>query len=309
VDSDAAVGQRYRIEMALPVGTARALLVTAGVRRRADDCMHVADAALAACRERGSPVLVTNIIAERVLVLGARQRRERFAESENIVRRRTTGREVLVEALALHHILALPSIDAVVADARADNFLNRYARGFLGGYRKLGARADYLGRDVLRIDKQDKGRLGFDVAADGAALVELIVESSHADPIGAARRFAEGLAAKYFLEVEVTSLPTLAARVADEPPVSVAFAAVDVPIGIVEAGVGVGPAPLVWLGGDFLASNAALDAVARRAAASLGAFGELDERVLEPLVATPLEGARPEDLLMALRGAASRSRA
>src|SRR5262249_37782300 len=53
--------------------------------------------------------------------------------------------------------------------------LNRHVRGLLGALESLGVHGYYPGRDVVTVDGRIVASLGFEVAPDGATLVEMNV--------------------------------------------------------------------------------------------------------------------------------------
>jgi hypothetical protein len=103
-------------------------------------------------------------------------------------------------------------------------------------------------------------------------------------------------------ELSVTAAFETAPAVASED--SSAVASVAIPLGVVEAVT----VPRVRVSGDLLVSSAALARVEARAQAALESGVPLDESVLAPLQGAPLDGARPPDVLSALRAACESTR-
>jgi hypothetical protein len=291
-------------------------------------------------------VLATSLVQGPAIVLGALQRRAPFARlgaPHKVERRVTTGTAVELAGRALHHALALPEVSSLAADANPHNLLNRNVRGFLSGYIKAGTKARYFGREVITFGRYPAGVLGYDLLPDGAVLVELLVGydapvASRATPSLAPLRDAPSGSAPFVALTDVVAEPPEPAVVADavasgvarryqltvttvtisldeeappelvDPPDNAALAALEVPIGRVEAAVWAGSSgPEVALRGDVLCARAALSAVERAAGLALRAGERLDERVLAPLLVAPFEGARPEDVLRALILAAERA--
>lgn len=313
------------------------IFVAPTTERSLDAALSLAPALLEVAVGREAAVLMTSRVDVVRTILGARQRRR----SADLPRRATTGTSVSACGPAIHHALALPAIDALAQDARADTLLNRNLRGFLKGYTRAGARARYFGREVIAFHRRPGALLGYDVRSDGAVLIELVtgLEAPAVRPLDAhsrppvalsevlsrrldwrelVARVHAGVAAQWEADLEeLPDLPDAPARVEpDGPPSDARWGAVDVPIGRVEVAVIRAPAPRVWIRGDFLCSTARLDALEDHLATALGA-GELDAgldleagiaddrvvRLLAPLAGTPFHGARPEDVLRALAAA------
>lgn len=263
---------------------------------------------------RGELCLAASVVCGRTLVLGARQRRASVAADADCVRRASTGTELFVHEVAVWWSLGLPRVDALFSDALGATLLNRNVRGFLRGFTAKGVSASYLGREFLAVQGAAGAVLGYDVADNGAVLLEVIAGWTHpldvppsaraatasrrapgvalatrarvTSPGDFARAVSEAVAARSGRSLrEEGTLPALPEERWREP---VLRGAVRVPIGVLEAGELEG-AP--WFGGDVLASTAWL----RRAEAAV-AQGEAlpDEAVMH--------GALPDDLLRAWRG-------
>lgn len=244
-----------------------------------------------------------------------------------MLRRSTTGSAAFVETSALVHALALPRVDSVFRDATPRTLLNRNVRGFLRGYRGLGIKANWGGREYFRAVDAPLGLLAYDLLATGAVLVEAwvgiestaVVEASGAvrpgaslcallggtpDPAEVTAKITRGAADKLEREPVRVLAPSSPRPARSEPP-ELSFAELLVPIGRLEAAIEPGARPRVWLCGDVLSSNAVFDEIETRAARALEAGAALTPEIVEPLRAGPLEGARPEDVLEVLERAAN----
>lgn len=115
------------------------------------------------------------------IVLGARQRASRVLDRDAcaraaipIARRATSGTHLSIGPSGAAVLsLALPSIDALVDDARAATVLNRNVRGWLAAVTRHGAIAHYFGREWLSIAKRPAGLFAIDLDPRGAVLIEL----------------------------------------------------------------------------------------------------------------------------------------
>jgi hypothetical protein len=291
------------------------------------EVLGLAPAALRAAEALGEPVLVTSLLAGGGAVLGALQRREGVAGKPSS--RSTTGPRAWIAAQALHHAFALPWLGSLAPDATPRNLLNRYIRGFLRGYSKLGVPAQYFGREYFCLARRPCGLIGYDVTAGGALLLELFVgldapvlEPSDAkerpvslfealgknEPHAFVASIHAGLAAKWSLEFAPITLEP-------EAPPSLRDALGDyvrrrVPIGWLEATAIVDDeSAVVRLAGDILCSRAAVEAVESRATAALLAGRDVDDSVLAPLADGPLDGATVSDVQAVLQDAFRRARA
>jgi hypothetical protein len=289
--------------------------------------------ALAWAEEHGAPLLASACCEASSIVLGALQREGTLRQRSSarfelgVARRRTTGTEAELEGAVLYHALALPSVDALYRDASTRTLLNRNLRAVLRGYAAAGVPLRYFGTEVLALLGHPVALVGYDQNASGAVLIEVliglekpcvvrpalkreapaallgIVRSDEAprDFLGrAVAGIVERLAAtSRDVAAELSNAAVAAPHTAAAPEDSAAPASVTIPLGVVEAVV----APRVRLSGDLLASTAALSRVEALVQAALGSGGVLDEAVLAPLQGAPLDGARPADLLEALRRA------
>lgn len=263
---------------------------------------------------RGELCLSASVVRGPALVLGSRQRDAVASAGGHFVRRATTGTELFIGDIAVWWSLGLPRVDALFPDALGATVLNRNVRGFLRGFTSQGVSASYLGREFLAVQGASGAVLGYDMADDGAVLLEVIAGWTHPldvplsqrvattarrapgvalsphtrgqTPAGFARAVAEAVAARSgrSLRDEGTLAPLPEPRWR-EP---VLRGAVRVPIGVLEAGE-VDGAP--WFGGDLLASTAWL----RRAECAVARGEELPEGAV-------MHGALPADLLRAWRG-------
>jgi hypothetical protein len=138
----------------------------------------VAAAVLAEARVRSHAILHTYAVPGDVLALG----RYHVVPAEGgagvgIVRRLGGGRPAPLGTGFAGVVLAMPERAGLAgADRLApEQILNRYVRGLLGALESLGGRAYYPGRDVVTIDGRIVAALGFEIAADGATIVEMCV--------------------------------------------------------------------------------------------------------------------------------------
>lgn len=88
-----------------------------------------------------------------------------------VVRRATSGTAASIDG-GLLLSLALPSADALFRDTALRTTLNRNVRPFLWGLAAAGVRASYFGREWIAWRHRPVALLGFDVASDGAVLIE-----------------------------------------------------------------------------------------------------------------------------------------
>jgi hypothetical protein len=299
-----------------------------------DGALELGVRALTWTQQHGVPLLASACCDASAVVLGALQRedtlRKRSAArfSLGLKRRITTGTEAELEGAVLYHALALPRVDALFADASARTLLNRNLRAILRGYTAAGVPLRYFGTEVLALLGHPVALVGYEQNASGAVLIEVllglekpcvvraalereppaalreIVKSSEA-PRDFLGRAVAGIVERVGLSARdvaselsaVAAVPVALAAVAPEDsrePANVA-----IPLGVVEAVA----APRVRLGGDLLASTAALARVEALAQAALGSGLALEESVLAPLQGAPLDGARSGDLLAVLRAA------
>jgi hypothetical protein len=282
----------------------------------------------------GDAHLSASVVHGPAVVLGARQRAGRVVDLDAceaagvaVLRRVTTGPALAMPPTSIVWALSLPHVAALVPDATLATLLNRNVRLFLKGLLAAGAQAAYFGRDDIAVRRQAAVSLGYEVTRDGRVLIEAIAgcEVSTAlppsltapeeraidrargkepvallacvrdtwTPVTLARRVVEGVAERADADLlwEITHEARALSPVRDAldplPAGSRPTATVVVPIGYVEGATG------PWLGGDALTATWWLDALAR-------AVAEGSELPAPPV----LEGARVEDLVAALDGAA-----
>ena len=273
------------------------------------------------------------VVTERAVALGARQVAGRVLdldacarEGVAVLRRSTTGAAAYVGGSAIVWALALPRVNALVADATLATLLNRNLRLWLKGLVGAGAQAAYFGREWIAVQHRAAVAIGYEVTRDGRVLIEGVAgwDTSIALPpsITAAEERAvdrwrsrpavalsgcvrAGSSAATLAErvVEVTAEragvalvwePTRALRDLDavtraDDPMPAGYTLrepVRAAIGYVEGAVGDGGP---WLGGDVLAPTWWLDDAAR----ALAEGREVPEGGV-------LEGARVDDLMRAL---------
>lgn len=271
-------------------------------------------AAVMARAMRGELCLSASVVRGPTLVLGARQRLSSVSLGGPHVRRASTGTELSLGDVALWWSLGLPRVDTLFADAMGSTLLNRNVRGFLRGFTAQGVSASYLGREFLAVQGAVGAVLGYDIADNGAVLLEVVAGWTHPLDVPAAERastaphrapgvalasrsrvsapgdfaraVAESVAARSGRSLHPEG--TLAALPTDPWREPLVQGSVRVPIGLLEAGV-VDGAP--WFGGDLLASTSWL----RRAEAAVAKGEALPDDAV-------MHGALPADLLRAWRG-------
>jgi hypothetical protein len=295
-------------------------LAVATLETTLDGALGLGAAALTLA-EAGRVTLLSASFEAEALVLGGLQREETLRARSAarfdvpVVRRATTGTEAQLSGAVLYHALALPRVDALFPDASARTLLNRNLRALLRGYTAAGVPFRYFGTEVLAILGRPVALVGYEQAESGAVLIEVLIGLSAACVVRPALK-REPPAALYevlrsepaphdLLRRAVSGIVERLAATAEEvqPTLSASLtttlfegtpSAVAVPLGVVEAVV----APSVRFSGDLLVGTAALrrvEQLAERAGAALS------DEVLRPLQGYPLDGARPADLLQALR--------
>lgn len=159
------------------------------VRARAASVHEAASLAghlLSLAQERGSVCAAALTTRGPAVLLGHRQRASAVLDEEacrasetTVLRRDTTGAHVFIgPGGAAVFALALPSIDALVDDARPATVLNRNVRGWLSALTRSSAIAHYFGRDWLSIGKRPCGSIGLRRARSGAVVIELWLGST-----------------------------------------------------------------------------------------------------------------------------------
>jgi hypothetical protein len=125
--------------------------------------------------------IAASVVTGNAVVLGAAQRAGRVVDLEacsreraRVLRRISAGTAAYVSGRALMWTLALPSVSALMPDATARTLLNRNVRPFLRGLKSGGLLAQYFGREWIAVKHAPAALLGFDVARDGAVLLEVI---------------------------------------------------------------------------------------------------------------------------------------
>jgi hypothetical protein len=149
-------------------------------RRPLADALALGPALLVRAGASGTSWLAASLVEGPAVVLGAVQRAGRVVDlaacaerGALVLRRATTGTAVFVGARAVVWTLALPHVAALVPDAAPRTLLNRNVRGFLKGFARAGAVAHYFGREWLSVRHRPAAVVGFDVARDGAVLLEV----------------------------------------------------------------------------------------------------------------------------------------
>jgi hypothetical protein len=135
---------------------------------------------LGEARARSSAILCTYTIPGDVLALGRYHVVPAFdpAAEVGIVRRLGGGRPGPLGLGYAGIVLALPDRMALLgggAPVLPEQILNRYVRGLLGALESLGVRGYYPGRDVVTVDGRMLAAIGFELAPDGATVVEMCV--------------------------------------------------------------------------------------------------------------------------------------
>jgi hypothetical protein len=295
--------------------------------------------ALAWAETENSAVLASAVVRADALVLGSLQRPATLAQRSALPQapvhwRTTTGTEAHLSGATIYHALALPRVNALFSDAKARTLLNRNLRLMLRGYAAAGVPLRYFGTEVLALRGHPVALIGYDQSSSGAVLIEVLVGLEHALVLRPALRReppkamfevlgatpdAEELAQRVMMAsverhgaslrdvsrelagfeiaegLEVAPAPPGAAPFPERAPSGV----VPIPLGVVEASV----EPTVRISGDLLVSRAALARVESAAAELRGRGQPFDVPLLAPLDDSPLDGARPADLLGALQAA------
>jgi len=149
-----------------------------GPARAAALCEQLLDEA----RARSQAVLCAYVLPGDVLALGrfhAIPPPPAAGAGVAVARRKSGGRPAPLGDGYLALALALPHRSALIGDDAGalapDQVLNRAVRGLLGAFESLGVSASYPGRDLVTADRRVLAALGFEVAPDGATLVEACV--------------------------------------------------------------------------------------------------------------------------------------
>lgn len=296
-----------------------------------DQALEIGGRALAWTETHGRPLLASASFRSQALVLGSLQReatlrtRSRARFDVRVVRRRSSGSEAQLDGAVLYHALTLPRVDALFGDASARTLLNRNLRALLRGYTSAGVPFRYFGTEVLALLGHPVALVGYDQLTSGAVLIEVLIglenpcvvrpalpreppaplfqllrraPSPHEFLQEAVRGIVAGLQAT---SVDVTAALPVAAP-ALEPSAALVQASVPIPLGVVEAAL----EPELRVTGDLLVGSAALGRFEQRAAETRARGEPFGDDLLTAFAGAPIDGARPTDLLQALRIAASR---
>jgi hypothetical protein len=305
-------------------------LAVASFEADLDGAIELGGRALAWTEAHGRPLLASASFKADALVLGRWQREATLRTRSSarfdvrVARRHTSGTEAQLEGAALYHALTLPRVDALFSDASARTLLNRNLRAILRGYTAAGVPFRYFGTEVLALLGHPVALVGYDQVASGAVLIELMIGLENPCVVRPALK-REPPAALYPLLHRappahelmlkavggiVDRLGATAVDVAAElpatagggagPPAGAVAASIPIPLGVVEAVV----APTPRITGDLLVGSAALARFEAVAAQARERGETLDNALLAAFAGAPLDGARPEDLLQALRAAA-----
>lgn len=293
-----------------------------------DAALALGGQALAWTEAHARPLLASASFTTQALVLGVLQRQDTLPSRSTarfdvrVARRRSTGTEAQLDGAVLYHALALPRVDALFSDAKSRTLLNRNLRAILRGYAAASVPLRYFGTEVLALLGRPVALVGYDQTAAGTVLIEVLIGLETPCVVRSALKREAPAALQAVLQrpipahefllravagivaglgatgVDVAgSLPSssdVAGPQASPPPVSV-----PVPLGVVE----VSTHPKLQITGDLLVGTGALARVEALAAAALASGVAPTEAVLAPLQGAPLDGARPEDVLRALREA------
>jgi hypothetical protein len=260
------------------------------------------------------------------LVLGRLQREDTLRARSaarfdtRIARRRSTGTEAQLDGAVLYHALALPRVDALFADASARTLLNRNLRALLRGYAAAGVPLRYFGTEVLALLGHPVALVGYEQLESGAVLIEVLIGlekpcvarpalkreppsglysllRSAPPPHGLLQRAVAGTVERLG-RVAVDVAAALPPPPPAEPvPLDLSpAAAVSIPLGVVEAV----SAPRARITGDLLVGTAALARFEARADQALARGEPLTQDLLAAFDGSPLDGAKPADILQAL---------
>jgi len=310
-------------------------LALATVETDLDGALQLGRGALAWTEMHGGALLASASFTARALVLGSLQREDTLRGRSParfdapLLRRHSTGTEAQLDGAVLYHALALPRVDALFSDASAATLLNRNLRAVLRGYTAAGVPLRYFGTEVLALLGHPVALVGYDRAASGAVLIEVLIgletpcvvrPALKREPPAALYPLLRRSPAphEFLLSAVAGIVDRLGATVVDVaqalPPTAStadclaltdnstdAPASIPIPLGVVEAVVE--PAPRIT--GDLLVSRAALARFEQRAAETRERGEQLGADLLALFAGEPLDGARPADLLQAVRQAAA----
>ncbi len=147
----------------------------------ASDALALGSRLAEIARATGSVTYGAVITHDRAVALGRWQHAPRvldLAACERaripVLRRSTSGTAIALSPGATAVLaLALPSLTALMPDARGPTTLNRNVRGWLRGITALGPLAHYFGREWLSIGKRPAGVLALSAPRDGTIVLEL----------------------------------------------------------------------------------------------------------------------------------------
>ncbi len=295
------------------------------------------DVLCARARETNEPWLAASVARDGAVLLGASQRAGRVVDLDAcardeiaIMHRATSGTAVFVTPGTLAFTLAMPRVNALAADATLRTLINRNVRGFLTGLTRVGALAQYFGREWIAVQHRPAALLGTHHTPDDAVAMDVFVanESTLALPVHLASalertidrwRGKTPLALREILARGV-SAEQLALRIAEgfaqrfdqrlenernEPDVT-PLAHVNHADDPIPRGLRLGPpvacaigyleaarsSDALWLGGDAFAPRHVLDALADHIRT---------HDAVPDLADGAIEGARAEDYLTAAR--------
>ena len=140
----------------------------------------LAGLALREAQARSHGILRTYAIPADAISLGRYHVVPAGAEARGVglVRRAGGGRPAPLGFGFAGIVLALPHRASLLPPGTTlvpEQILNRYVRGLLGALESLGVRGYYPGRDVVTVDGRIVASVGFELAPDGATLVEMSV--------------------------------------------------------------------------------------------------------------------------------------
>ncbi|HWL87097.1 MAG TPA: hypothetical protein VNO21_14920, partial [Polyangiaceae bacterium] len=138
----------------------------------------------------GPAELSVSRVRQELLIAGSFQRCGADGDARPCVRRISGGPIVEVGPGTLHVLLALAHPGALVP-SDAMHLVNRYVRPLLSALTKLGAKANYFGRDWISVNKRPVAWVGFaHDAQSGRAAFEALVAVSTPFATGARARRA-----------------------------------------------------------------------------------------------------------------------
>jgi hypothetical protein len=162
-------------------GRAAVIRALAIEERSIEEALALGPALLDRAQRGREPWIAASLVHGPAVVLGAAQRAGSVIDlsacsraGASVVRRATTGTAAYVGGAALLFTLSLPHVASLLPDATARTLLNRNVRGFLRGMKRAGLVAQYFGREWIAVKHAPCAVLGFDVAEDGAVLIEVI---------------------------------------------------------------------------------------------------------------------------------------